>query len=236
MRPVAKGPSPREDEYPHYRDALDDLADRLGRFCSYCEQPIQHLPEIEHVQPKSLEPGLERCWENLLLGCSTCNRVKRDKPVDLDHVAMPDRDNTFRGLLFDEYGHIAVSADLTGPQAELMWQVVRLVRLDRHPDGLNRDDRPTARDERAKWRRDVWDLASDALSEFEEPGLPPAIIDQIANWIVRFAVAKGFFSVWMTVFRDHPDMLDRFIQAFPGTDAGSFNDDGQAVYRAGGRF
>lgn len=59
MRPVAKG-QPPQAEYAQYRDALDDLAGRIGLFCSYCEQPIQHAPEVEHVQPKSLEPELER--------------------------------------------------------------------------------------------------------------------------------------------------------------------------------
>ena len=68
MLPVSKGPPP-QTEFSHYRDALDDLEDRIGLFCSYCEQPIQHVPEVEHVQPKSLEPHLERNWDNLLLGC-----------------------------------------------------------------------------------------------------------------------------------------------------------------------
>ncbi|MCY4005762.1 MAG: HNH endonuclease [Rhodobacteraceae bacterium] len=233
---MTKGPSPRKDAYPHYRDALDDLTDRLGSFCSYCEQQIQHRPEIEHVQPKSLEPGLERCWENLLLGCATCNQVKSNKSVNLDQVALPDRDNTFRGLSFHKDGRLEVSDDLTDPQAKLMKRVVRLVRLDRHPDCKNKDDRPTPRDKRAELRRDVWDIATEALNTFEKIGLQPTNSGRIACLIVNLAVAKGFFSVWMTVFRDHPDMLNRFIQAFPGTDAGSFNNVGQPVSRAGGRF
>ena len=107
MRPVSKGPPPTE--YSQYQDALDDLEDRIGLFCCYCEQPIQHEPEVEHVQPKSLEPDLERSWNNLLLGCSSCNRVKGKKPVNLDQVAMPDTDNTFRGFVFLEGGRIKVS-------------------------------------------------------------------------------------------------------------------------------
>ena len=154
MRPVAKGPPPQA-EYSHYRDALDDLTGQIGFFCSYCEQPIQHAPEIEHVQPKSLEPRLERSWNNLLLGCSSCNKTKSDKPVDRAQVAMPDMDNTFRGLLFLEGGKIRVCPHLTGEQAELMRKVVELVRLDRHPDAKKRDDRPTARDKRAILRSDV---------------------------------------------------------------------------------
>ena len=232
MRPVAKGPSPQE-EYPHYRDALDDLAGRIGLFCSYCEQPIQHAPEIEHVQPKSLEPELEQSWENLLLGCQSCNRTKSDKPVDLDRVAMPDSDNSFRGLVLLEGGRIGLSTDLTDAQAELITQVVRLVRLDRYPDAEDKGDQPTDRDKRADLRRDVWDLAHRYLRLIERPGGEPLIRKLIAD---DLAPRTGFFSVWMTVFRDHPDMLKRFIQVFPGTDAGSFDEEGKAVPRAGGRL
>ncbi|MDE2792152.1 MAG: HNH endonuclease [Paracoccaceae bacterium] len=232
MRPVAKGPPPQA-EYSHYRDALSDLESRIGRFCSYCEQPIQHAPEIEHVQPKSLEPALERSWDNLLLGCMSCNRTKSNKPVELAQVAMPDMDNTFRGLVFLQGGHIEVSPDLTDEQDELMGQIVRLVRLDRHPDSRREDDRPTDRDKRADLRCDVWDLAIRYLGYIEKPGRDPLLSSLIAE---DLAPSKGFFSVWMTVFRNHPDMLERFIRAFPGTDTTSFNAEGQAVCRPGGRL
>ena len=231
MRPISKGPPP-QSEYPHYRDALDDLEDRIGLFCSYCEQPIQHVPEVEHVQPKSRETHLERNWDNLLLACSSCNRTKSKKPVNLTRVAMPDKDNTFRGLVFEEGGNIKVSPQLTKRQADMMVAVVGLVRLDRHPDAKKEDDRPTGRDKRAYLRSDVWDLANDALEDFEERDQDP----EFADWIVRFAVAKGFFSVWMTVFCEHPEVLKRFIQAFVGTDSGCFNSEGQAVPRPGGRL
>ena len=232
MRPVDKGPRP-QTEYSQYGDALDDLTDQIGLFCSYCEQPIQHAPEIEHVQPKSLEPHLERSWDNLLLGCMSCNRTKADKPVDLAQVAMPDTDITFRGLVFLEGGRIKVSPHLTGEQAELMRQVVSLVKLDRHPDAEVKDDRPTKRDKRAHLRSDVWNLANRYLGYVKEPNGCTLMGKLIAE---DLAPSKGFFSVWMTVFCDHPDMLERFIQAFPGTDTDCFDSKGQAVQRPGGRI
>ena len=36
--------------------------------------------------------------------------------------------------------------------------------------------------------------------------------------ITRTAVGIGFFSVWMTVFREDADMCRRFIKEFRGTD------------------
>lgn len=233
MRPVDKDPSP-QDEYLHYPDALDDLTERIGYFCSYCEQPIKHAPEVEHMQPKSLAPELERSWENLLLSCKNCNSTKGNEPVNLDQVAMPDRDNTFRGLVFLDGGRIGISRDLTDAQRELMERVVRLVRLHRHPDAVNRKDRPTPRDKRADWRSDAWDKAHYYLKLIEErPDMDPPIRSDIAE---KIAPDTGFFSVWMTVFHDHPDMLKRFIQAFPGTDTNCFDDEGRAVSRPGGRL
>jgi len=34
--------------------------------------------------------------------------------------------------------------------------------------------------------------------------------------IVRTAESEGFFSIWMTVFRDDTDMCNRLIDTFPG--------------------
>lgn len=41
--------------------------------------------------------------------------------------------------------------------------------------------------------------------------------DDMKDQIVETVQAKGFWSVWMTIFKDEPDMIKRFIDAFPGT-------------------
>ncbi|MEJ5218910.1 HNH endonuclease [Cognatishimia sp. D5M38] len=229
MRPVVKGPAP-QPEYKPYGDALDDLAAQLGLFCSYCEQPITHAPEIEHVQPKSLEAGLEFSWENFLLGCKSCNTVKGNTPVDVTLVGFPDMDNTFRGLDFHSDGKISIKMGLEEDQTELMSATVRLIKLHRHPSEPAAQDRPTRRDKRAELRRDVWEVATYVLGRYQADG---TIADLIAE---HLAPAKGFFSVWMTVFADHPEMLNRFIDAFPGTARDCFNEDGQSQARPGGRL
>ena len=40
--------------------------------------------------------------------------------------------------------------------------------------------------------------------------------------IMITAVAEGFFSVWMTVFADEPQILQALIESFPGTN-GAYN-------------
>jgi hypothetical protein len=52
--------------------------------------------------------------------------------------------------------------------------------------------------------------------------------------IVDTALARGFWSIWMIVFQDDIDMLNRFIQEFPGTCRQCFNQQGQPVHRQGG--
>jgi hypothetical protein len=229
MRPVVKGPAPRQD-YARYQDALDDLAARLGLYCSYCEQPIQHAPEVEHVQPKSVVAHLEKSWENFLLACKSCNTIKGNDPVDLDQFAFPDSDNTFLGLVFRKGGWVELSADLDPAASNLMSNVVGIVKLRRHPLSTIEDGRPSPRDKRAEFRNETWILAERMLERYQTE---PSVADLITQTI---APLRGFFSVWMTVFRDHPDMLKSFIEAFPGTDVNCFDANGSAIPRPDGRI
>lgn len=52
MRPVDKGESPY-NTIKKYQDALPYLGEKIGYYCSYCEFPIKHVPEVEHVVSKS---------------------------------------------------------------------------------------------------------------------------------------------------------------------------------------
>jgi hypothetical protein len=54
--------------------------------------------------------------------------------------------------------------------------------------------------------------------------------------IVLNAQGRGFFSVWMTVFKNDPDMLNRLINAFPGTSGDCFDHEGKAIHRPKGRI
>ncbi len=53
MRPVERGQRPVVNgvarEYKEYGDARNDLIDRVGDYCSYCEIPVPSGPNVEHV-------------------------------------------------------------------------------------------------------------------------------------------------------------------------------------------
>lgn len=127
-----------------YGDALPYLENRIGSYCSYCEFPLNHVPEVEHVVSKKKNPELRTAWSYLLLGCKYCNTRKKDI-VDTTNV--------------ENY----------------LWP-------------------------------DVYNTA--AAFKFET------------------ALAMGFFSVWMTVFADEPEMLKRFIAAYPGTESLYYDENG----------
>jgi len=69
----------------------------------------------------------------------------------------------------------------------------------------------------------------EAMTARDELGQDPAH-QLLRNAIVRQALAKGFFSVWMTVFAGDQDMRSRLVAAFAGTmDSGCFDTQGTLV-------
>ena len=165
MRPVEKGPAPRS--YTDYRDAANDLVQRLGRYCSYCEKNLANAPEVEHIQPKSSHPNLKLAWTNFLLACKNCNTIKSDKSVNVGRIAFPHIDNTFRGLQY-EGSVIRVSSNLTTQEKRAIESLVRLVKLNRHPKNTNHDGQPTRADNRWQLRQEKWSIAKEMKREIDK--------------------------------------------------------------------
>lgn len=53
------------------------------RKCYLCETKNPMSPEVEHFIPKSLDPALERDWNNLFYACRRCNSIKGSSPDEL---------------------------------------------------------------------------------------------------------------------------------------------------------
>lgn len=70
------------------------IARDLGK-CAYCNKSAQHhKATIDHVFPRSR--GGQHVWENVVLACSRCNQLKRDKTLEelgwkLDFVPRPPK-------------------------------------------------------------------------------------------------------------------------------------------------
>ena len=85
-----------------YKDALPYLERRIGMYCSYCEFPITHVPEVEQVVSKS-SGGEKLSWSNLLLSCKYCNSTKKNKttPENANDYLWPDQYNTALAFRYD---------------------------------------------------------------------------------------------------------------------------------------
>ena len=225
MRPVERGVAPRA--YARYGDAIGDLENRLGRYCSYCERRLPTSLAVEHMAPKSLHPDREREWNNFLLGCTNCNSVKGDTDVADDHVLWPDRHNTMLALAYSRGGFVRVAAGLS-PELQRRGQtLIDLVGLDRH--GGHGKPEPTKRDRRWRDREEVWARALACRYNFESLGRS----EEARGLVLEVAKGYGFFSVWFAVFERHIDVRLALIDTFPGTATSCFDERAGLINRSG---
>jgi uncharacterized protein (TIGR02646 family) len=222
MRPIVRGEQPVDCQgdaipFKNYTNARMALIDRIGEYCSYCEMHLDASLAVEHVQPKQasgtmkIDQARALNWNNLLLACTNCNSTKGRVDVDLDEYLWPDRDNTFVAFRYSEGG--VVSPALEGDLHQKARNTIQLTGLDKTPNNSKASDR--------RWlnRKEAWDIAM--RSRYR---LATTDNHYFREQIVETAVANGFWSIWMSVFKDDADMRLRFLNAFPGTCIACFDE------------
>ena len=83
---------------------------------------------------------------------------------------------------------------------------MELVGLDRRPGHPNL----SSKDKRWQERMETWRIAERYLNKFN---LGQCDVETI----IVLASAKGFWSIWMTVFEPHQNVISGLIQGYPGT-------------------
>jgi hypothetical protein len=222
MRPVERGPWPmdaegRDKPFAEYGHAKRFLTRRIGEYCSFCERPVTAGLAVEHVRCKHRNPSLEREWSNFLLACPSCNSTKSTKIETAEDEArhlLPHRDRTLDA--FDYTAGRVRLAKLDDPDLEQRARNTdKLVGLTRTPHaGLTRAQLLKHSDTRYLERRRAWQKAAAAREDLLEVDEP-----QMRRRILAEARAVGFWSVWMTVFRDDEQMQAALCEqaTFPGT-------------------
>lgn len=234
MRPVCRGDAPTNAagtprQYRHYGQAKWDLVDRIGEYCSYCEMRLPAELAVEHILPKGTNPDQELVWSNFLLACRSCNSIKKgsqDNGLTVDECLWPDRDNTFRALRYDTGGLVSCNVAAPAGLVQLAKNTIWMTGLDRVPG----HPQLSPKDRRWMGRQTAWGCAELALANLRQSDT-----DEMRGQIVETAVARGHWSIWMTVFADDQDMLQRLIGAFPGTATDCFDDQCVAVARPNGK-
>jgi uncharacterized protein (TIGR02646 family) len=228
MRPVDRGDAPQQ--YAAYQNAIEDLENRLGRYCSYCERRLPTGLAVEHVSPKSLDPARKTDWKNFLLACANCNTVKGTKVTNDADFLWPDKDNTLLGIEYQSGGLVQAHIGLSDAVKAKAQNLIDLVGLDRHP-GQPEGKKPANRDKRHGDREEAWTLANLKRERLEQNDS-----QDFRDMLIELAEATGFFGVWMNVFHNDEDIRQRLIATFIGVAAECFDADGNSVARPGGHI
>lgn len=226
MRPISKGLVPVDENgaqivFTKYARSRRYLIDRIGEFCSYCERKIEANLAVEHVQPKATNPALALEWDNFLLGCTNCNSTKGDKSVVLTDFVWPDMDNTFEYFEYNDTGIVHVSPLIQDPQLRQRIQnMLDLVGLQKHPPQVGTVAWQEASDRRFEHRLGAWkdaniykEMYENATNDIRE-GMKPLLVELISH--------QGFWSIWMSVFKDFQEIQLAFAQAIVGTNISYF--------------
>lgn len=200
--------------YNPYGDAAEPLEKNIGLYCSYCEVFSSDL-QVEHVIPyQQIEDKFSNTgslskyhWNNFLLGCARCNgkSCKTDKYVYLPQILLPHRNDTYHALVYRESGEVFVNSTLSASNQNKAQALIDLVKL-------NRDIGEKSRDYRTRLRRNAWTLATKQRGNYEKNPSP-----EMLNNLVELARQRGFFSIWHTVFQDHPKVQAALRAGFAGT-------------------
>lgn len=232
MRPVERGSWPQYKDgnnvqYSEYAHARGELIKRMGEYCSYCEMQLDASLAVEHVQPKqppgtvAVNAARALSWDNFLLACTNCNSTKGNEDINLSDYLWPDRDNTFRALRYTSGGLVSAIQGIADVQAS---NLIKLVGLDKTPHTSTASDR--------RWlnRKEAWEMAERARTR-----LVRCNNDDMKGQIIETVQAKGYWSIWMAVFENDPDMLQRLINAVPGISQQCFDHQQKPVARNGGQ-
>lgn len=224
MRPINQGVKPDKDVTQH-RDYFDDIKNRIGYYCSYCERrmPDEEL-QVEHVRSKSTCNEYRLCWHNLLLACFTCNShkdkcnaaIRNVNDLNIDEYAFPHIYDTYHLIDYPAPTYMPVCSLTAGAEYKLkVEKLFKLLHMDNNA-GLTEEElleengipslRISAGISAAELKKDLGDNPSDESIAYA--------LNKIAREISRF----GFWSVWMKEFESVQVIRDFLLDIIPGTE------------------
>lgn len=229
MRPIDKGDTPqldnKEKTVSDYKDWRQDLLDRIGNYCAYCNMVLTDGPQVEHVAPKVINPQLRLKWSNMLLACGACNRAKSAWPYESNTHYLPDYHNTY--LAFD---HVIVPHP---KKKNLMACVpvpknINLVNIEKAANTIELfkfnaiTSNPRATDLRWKYRFEAYQSSRLWRDSWDNWGKD--VPDAFVPLLLDAALGKGFFSIWFECFHNVTIVKRNLIEAFPGTRLDCFSE------------
>ena len=229
MRPLDKGNCPTiknktgiisNKKVAKYSDWRLDLIDRIGYYCAYCNMPLTHCLNVEHVvskkprfAPKEYVVGSLLDWENMLLACFKCNNAKSDEPINYEDYYFPEKHNTF--LIFDAdidatkgSAILKVKTTLNVQQTIKAKRTIELFKFENIED-----DRSDIVDLRWQFRYNAYFVVKSAYEGYTRHKASNNF-DEAADILNIKLVAEvtGFFQIWFDFFVNEPKVLQTLLQ------------------------
>jgi hypothetical protein len=227
MRPINRGATPQVNgiakTVADYKDWRQDLIDRIGNFCSYCNMVLNDSPQVEHVSAKSTNPAMLTTWDNMLLACGPCNRAKSNNPNSNNTHYLPDYHNTH--LAFDyalvdvpkrkgQIGCVPVPSSNAYVNQNKALATIALCKLQ----AVTVNKRAT--DLRWKYRYEAWITAVQWKDSWIKWG--HTVANEFITLLLTAATGKGFFSIWYIVFEDVQEIKLALLVGHPNTEITAF--------------
>lgn len=214
MRPLDKGSVPTNadgsnktvNDYDNWRL---DLITRIEYICAYCNMPLSHQLQVEHVVPKKPKPGNPAgdplAWENMLLACGPCNNSKDNHPVE--EIYLPEVHNShlpfegdFQTIDKKQHGIIVPrNSGLNDPQKQKAKKSIECFGWDKI------DNRAAVVDIRSLKRGEAREMV--AVQKWSYDQNKGTDITKAAEVVATSARITGFFSLWYEVFADEPEAM-----------------------------
>ena len=173
--------------------------------------------DIEHISPKSKNPHLATDWNNLLIACKICNRIKSNKNENRDGYIFPDIHNTAYAYNYTQ-SKVLINEKLTDDEKKLAQATLDLVDINRKKDSNNR------KDDRFFARIREWDKAKDSLDDYHKNNS-----NEMKRQIARSA--SCFISSWLTIFKDYKEVKEEILKNSIGTNINYYDDDFNPIER-----
>jgi len=121
-------------------------------------------------------------------------------------VLLPDRDDTYSALRYEEAGFVLLAPGLDDALSASTQRLIDLVGLNR----IKGRDGYSGNDDLWPRRKKAWQTAQRFLAKYLQGRCD-------IETVIELATAAGFWSVWMQVFSEQNAVQDALVAAFPGT-------------------
>lgn len=212
MRPIEKGGWPtygggKKYVFNDWKKAKKHLMSRTGDFCHLCEVRVNNALSVEHIKPRDSHSRLSNSWNNFLLACNSCNSSKlQTVPLQpyRQRYYWPHLNNTMLAFYTPLIGGSAMVVNVVSTLApEQMAKAQATIDLY----GLNKIKTSTGdSDNRFTERLETIDMAIEMLRDYTNRET------NIAS-ILKVAVSRGFFSVWIDIFRSAPEVVNALMDS-----------------------